>query len=96
MPLTPAQKLGRGGRRYRALQRWVYATKIVCCLCGEPVDMTLCWPDPRSKSMQHLTDLALGGAPLSKSNVDLAHLTCNSSAGAKMGNNTLIVRSSRW
>ena len=47
-----------------------------CQLCGEPVDRTLKYPDPLSKSRDHIVPLARGGihAP---HNVQLAHLRCN-------------------
>lgn len=54
-----------------------------CHLCGEPVDMALTYPDPRSKSVDHVVPLARGGAH-AMSNCALAHLGCNVKKGAKI------------
>lgn len=54
-----------------------------CRLCGEPVDMALAYPDPRSRSVDHITPLSKGGAH-DPSNCQLAHLRCNIVKGAKV------------
>lgn len=53
-----------------------------CGICGELIDMTLKYPDPMSRSVDHVVPLARGGdhAP---ENCQLAHLTCNVKKGAK-------------
>ena len=48
----------------------------VCGICNEPVDKKLVWPDPRSKSLDHVKPLSKGGHHV-LSNVQLAHLECN-------------------
>lgn len=55
----------------------------VCQLCNEPVDPTLKWPDPLSKSLDHIVPLSVGGHHL-RSNCQLAHVTCNVRKGAKI------------
>lgn len=47
-----------------------------CGVCGEPVDDSLVYPDPRSASLDHIVPLSKGGAH-SPGNVQLAHLSCN-------------------
>lgn len=47
-----------------------------CSLCGEVVDMSVAWPDPLSKSIDHVVPLSKGGAH-ELSNCRLAHLGCN-------------------
>jgi 5-methylcytosine-specific restriction endonuclease McrA len=53
-----------------------------CGICREPVDMSIAYPDPFSRSLDHVVPLARGGAH-SYSNTQLAHLRCNVSKGAK-------------
>lgn len=48
----------------------------VCQLCGEPVDPSLKWPNPRFATMDHVVRIADGGQHAT-SNVRLAHLICN-------------------
>lgn len=48
----------------------------VCQLCGGPVNPRLRWPDPLSKSLDHIIPLKHGGAHRWE-NVQLAHLRCN-------------------
>ena len=51
-----------------------------CGLCKLPVDATLAYPDPMSKSLDHIVPLSKGGAH-DPSNAQLAHLRCNVSKG---------------
>jgi len=53
-----------------------------CQLCGEPVDPLLVYPDPMSKSLDHVVPLARGGGH-SPENSQLAHLVCNLRKGAR-------------
>lgn len=73
---------GRSTRRYKALKAEQRAKRLPCCLCGQRIDYTLQWPDPRSFSVQHIKDWhthpELREDP---ANFDSAHLDCNSSAG---------------
>ncbi len=54
----------------------------VCRLCGDEVDALLTWPDPLSGSLDHSVPLSLGGAH-DPDNVQLAHLRCNTTKGAR-------------
>lgn len=47
-----------------------------CYLCDESVDFMLPWPDPLSKSIDHVVPLTVGGEHIWE-NVKLAHLRCN-------------------
>lgn len=47
-----------------------------CSLCKQPVDPLVKWPHPKSPSLDHRIPLSRGGAH-DPSNVDLAHLGCN-------------------
>lgn len=55
----------------------IYATQSVCGICGKPVDMSLRWPHPLSKCLDHIIPVAKGGHPSDIDNLQLAHLTCN-------------------
>ena len=87
----------RGNRRFRLLAANVRARRRPCCLCGQPIDYTLDWPDPGSFSVQHIkswkTHPHLRFDP---ANLDAAHLSCN---GAEQGRGTgpaLGSTSRRW
>lgn len=54
-----------------------------CPLCDEPMDRELRYPDPMSKSLDHITPLALGGDH-AMGNLQWAHLRCNVAKGARM------------
>lgn len=58
-------------------RRKIFASQTVCALCGRPVDMSLRYPDPMSKTVDHIIPIALGGHPSDLSNLQLAHLSCN-------------------
>ena len=49
----------------------------ICGLCGKRVSRTLRFPHPRSASLDHILPASLGGAHV-RSNVQCAHLGCNS------------------
>ena len=56
---------------------------LLCGACGVSVDLALAWPDPFSKSVDHIVPLARGGAH-SLENCQLMHLRCNISKGARV------------
>ena len=55
----------------------------MCGLCLTPVDPDCLWPDPMSPSLDHVLPLSRGGTHTYE-NVQLAHLTCNVSKGARV------------
>lgn len=55
---------------------------FVCGWCGLPVDLAVPWPDRMSKSLDHIVPLSKGGGH-ELGNVQLMHLGCNSSKGAR-------------
>lgn len=55
-----------------------------CQLCDGPVDMAMRHPDPKSPSVDHIVPIAARG-PDTRGNVQLAHLGCNASKGASVG-----------
>lgn len=55
-----------------------------CGICQRSVDAALTWPHPRSRSLDHIIPLSLGGEH-SAANARLAHLHCNVLRGNHMG-----------
>lgn len=49
----------------------------ICHICGEPIDRTVKYPHPRSKSIDHVLPLSKGGSH-SYNNIKAAHFWCNS------------------
>lgn len=52
-----------------------------CGICGEPVDLTVRFPDRRCASVDHTVPVALGGAD-DGANLQLAHFGCNARKNA--------------
>lgn len=55
----------------------------ICGICSDPVDPAIDWPDPRSRSLDHVIPLVHGGEH-SFDNAQLAHLECNIRKGARV------------
>lgn len=55
----------------------IYATQVMCGICGKPVDMFLKYPHPLSKCIDHIIPVSKGGHPSDIDNLQLAHWTCN-------------------
>lgn len=55
----------------------------ICQLCDEPIDPGLAWPDPMSKTLDHVLPLATGGTH-EPANVQLAHALCNCIKGDRI------------
>jgi 5-methylcytosine-specific restriction endonuclease McrA len=70
----------RDGERFKV--RDIYdRDRWVCGICNGKVDKRLKYPHPMSASLDHIIPLAKGGTH-TRDNVQLAHLVCNSKAGA--------------
>lgn len=65
------------GHRRRQLVKRVKAEETHCALCGEPVDPTLHYLDPRSGVVDEDLPRARGGSPYERSNCHLMHRECN-------------------
>ena len=63
------------GTEYQRRRAALKKLRRDCCLCGEPIDYTLRYPNPGSFSGQHLTLDKQGP-------IDAAHLGCNLRAGS--------------
>ena len=55
----------------------ILKTQNVCAICGKPVDKRLKWPDPMSRTVDHIVPVAKGGHPSDLSNLQLTHMICN-------------------
>lgn len=73
---NPRRGKGKAYRRDQLCRR-VYAHYDTCYICGRPVDKTLAWPDPWSKTVDETIPVARGGSALDWDNVNLAHNWCN-------------------
>ena len=62
----------------------IYQTQTVCGICGREVDMTLKYPHPMSKCIDHIIPIARGGHPSDIDNLQLAHWTCNRKKSDKL------------
>lgn len=58
-------------------KRKIYATRTICGICGKLVDMSLRWPNPMSKCIDHIIHVSKGGHPSDIDNLQLAHMCCN-------------------
>ncbi len=56
----------------------------MCGICGQKINKRLKWPNPRSKSIDHIVPLLKGG-PDAAINLQAAHLRCNQ--GKRTNNN---------
>lgn len=70
-------KQARSGRPWQRLQAQVYAEETQCWWCRKWVDQTLPRTHPMGRTVDHVVPLWLGGEPLDRSNVRLAHRRCN-------------------
>lgn len=55
-----------------------------CSICGDAIDMTLVYPHPKSRSVDHVLPRSLGGTE-DMSNLALACLICNITKQARVG-----------
>jgi 5-methylcytosine-specific restriction endonuclease McrA len=56
---------------------------LACGICQKAVDPNLAYPDPLSRSVDHIFPISRGG-PHTPANCQLAHLRCNISKGARV------------
>jgi 5-methylcytosine-specific restriction endonuclease McrA len=54
-----------------------------CGICGEPIDYTLKWPDPRCFVVDHIKPLHLGGADTIGNKQAAHNIPCNSKKRAR-------------
>lgn len=86
-----AEVRAEAARLRRALKAGVEASEVdldvlwtgTCGICGGEMDRELRWPDPWSKSVDHIVPIAKGGGH-TQDNLQWAHVRCNISKGASL------------
>ncbi|RDI12041.1 HNH endonuclease [Rhodococcus sp. AG1013] len=74
-------------KRYQRLRERIKAEHSpICCICGGWIDLLAPPRSSRSWSLEHVIPRSMGGDPFDENNCRPAHLGCNSSAGATLGN----------
>jgi len=68
---------GRLRQQFDHNRKKIMATECRCGICGQPVDKSLKFPDPKSPCIDHIIPIAKGGNPVDLDNLQLAHLKCN-------------------
>lgn len=79
--MPPGRRRRYDGRPMRRLRAQVQREESVCWLCGRPIDDALEAPHPWSRSLDHVTPVALGGDELARANARAAHRRCNQRRG---------------
>ena len=64
-------------QEYERHKHRILVTQRICGICGQPVDMTLKYPDPGSPTVDHIIPISRGGHPSALENLQLAHFRCN-------------------
>lgn len=54
----------------------------ICQICGDDVDRSASWPDPRSASLDHIIPLSRGGTHI-RENAQCSHFQCNVRKGGR-------------
>lgn len=72
-----ADQIGEHRTAFARNKRKIYATQKLCGICGQPVDFSLRYPNPMSKTVDHIIPINRGGHPSDLDNLQLAHLSCN-------------------
>ena len=81
----PAPTHGKpDGSAWRKARAQVIAEETHCGFCRELVDKSLRFPHRDSPSVDHIVPWTMGGLTYERSNLRLAHLGCNSSAGGRL------------
>lgn len=86
-----------GGRRRQRFAKQLATQQLPCCICGQPIDYTLTYPDPDSFSVEHRVPKAIRpDLTLDPANMGAAHLKCNQSRGKHDYKPSLGTTSTEW
>ena len=58
-----ADQIGEHRTAFDRNKRKIYATQKLCGICGQPVDFSLRYPNPMSKTVDHIIPINRGGHP---------------------------------
>ena len=78
-----SQKAGVGHEKYGDIDIFE-RDNWICGICGQKINKRLKYPDPRSKSIDHIIALSRGGADAAI-NLQAAHRRCNMGKGNRGG-----------
>lgn len=84
MPPLRKDRVGEFRTALDKNKKIIFQTQQICGICGQPVDMSLKYPDPMSKTVDHIIPIAKGGHPSDLSNLQLAHRWCNRQKSDKL------------
>ena len=87
MNISRPDRNGTHRAEFERNKKKIYASQTVCGICGKPVDMSLKYPHPLSKCIDHIIPIAKNGHPSDISNMQLAHLACNREKSDKLFKN---------
>ena len=77
------------GPKRERLRKQVLREESFCWLCGEEVDVKLQAGLPQSPEVDEILPISLGGSPIDRANVRLAHRLCNQKRGNKLPNEAI-------
>jgi 5-methylcytosine-specific restriction endonuclease McrA len=84
------------GHRRRQLRAKVLREEDHCGICGQWVDKTLDYLDPRAPEVDEIIPVSLGGSPYERTNCRLAHRLCNQKRSNKVGTPDPLKTSRKW
>lgn len=73
----------RNGAQQKRDRRRIARAQPDCALCGEPIDYSLKWPDPRCFVLDHIIPIDAGGEDHIR-NKQATHAACNSKKRARL------------
>ena len=83
-PRYTNSRYGPHRQQFEANKKIIYATQTICGICGKPVDKTLHWKNPMSKTVDHIIPISKNGPPSDINNLQLAHRACNRAKSDKL------------
>lgn len=86
MPSPNANGRYANGHRRRQVRAQVFREETHCALCGNPVDKSLPHGQPGSPELDEKQPFSLGGSPVDRANLQLAHRLCNQRRGNGLRN----------
>lgn len=95
-PAPPRRGTRPQGKAWDELTQRVYAEETHCGFCGLIVDQSLPHTHRMSRTIDHIEPLGLGGAPWDRSNLRLAHRSCNAKGGHVWAQKAQLVRAAMW
>lgn len=84
MANTGSERYGTHRGAFEKNKKKIFATQMVCGICGKEVDFSLRYPHPLSACIDHIIPIAKGGHPSDIDNLQLAHWTCNRQKSDKL------------